>query len=326
MSDKKIIKKKPIKKIGEEKLKENEEEKRIKLESLEKAGEIAKKVKEYIKPKIKVGSKALDIISDTEEKIKDLGGLCAFPVNIGINNIAAHYTSPLKDDGLIINENDLVKIDLGVHIEGYLVDTAFTINFNEDKTLENIIVATDTALEAAKMMIKPGINTQKIGKKIENIIKGFNYRPIKELGGHQIERWTVHGKKALPELGNQGGDVMEEGDVFAIEIFSSTGIGSVHSSNTCSIFELNPYAGRIPLRRKSSKRILGYVNKNFKTLPFTDRWLSKEFQIGVTFGLQELIQQRKIRSHYVLAEKKGTYIAQLEETIIVTDEGYRQFT
>ncbi len=326
MSEKHTIKKKPIKKIDDGKGKLDEEEERIKLESLKKAGEIAKQVKEYIKPKIKIDCKVLDIISDIETKIGDLGGSCAFPVNIGINNIAAHYTSPLKDDGLKINNDDLIKIDLGVHIEGYIVDTAFSINFNDDKTLENIIIATDTALEAAKMMIKPGVNTQLLGKKIESIVKGFNYNPIKELGGHQIERWIVHGKKALPELGNQGGDIIEIGDVFAIEIFSSTGVGSVHSSNTCSIFELNPYAGRVPLRRKSSKRILGYINQNFKTLPFTDRWLLNEFQIGVTFGLQELIQQGKIRPHYVLAEKKGTYIAQTEETILITKEGYTQLT
>lgn len=326
MSNKQTTKKRPIKKNSEEKPKEDEEEKRLKLESLDKAGEIARKVKEYIKPKIKVGRKVLDIILEAEGKIKELGGLCAFPINLCINNIAAHYTSPTKDDGLIINDNDLVKIDLGVHIEGYIVDTAFSIKFNEEKSLENIIVATDTALEAAKMMVKPGINTQEIGKKIENIIKGFDFKPIKELGGHQIERWTVHGKKAMPEFGNQGGNVIEEGDVFAIEIFASTGMGSVHNTNTCNIYELNPYTGRVPLRRKSSKRILGYIKKNFKTLPFAERWLADEFQIGVIFGLQELIQQGKLRTHYVLSEKKGIYIAQTEETILVTEEGFKQLT
>ncbi len=326
MSDKQTIKKTPINKNKEEKPRESEEEKRLRIESLKKAGEIAKKVKEYIKPKIKIGRKAQDIVLETEEKIKELGGLCAFPVNIGINNIAAHYTSPMKDDGLVIKNKDLVKIDLGVHIEGFIVDTAFSIKFTEEKSLDNIIIATDTALEAAKMMVKPGINTQEIGKKIESIVKGFNFNPIKELGGHQIERWTVHGKKSLPELGNQGGDLIEIDDIFAIEIFASTGVGSVHNTNTCSIYELNPYTGRVPLRRKSSKRILGYINSNFKTLPFAERWLADEFQMGVVFGLQELIQQGKLRTHYVLSEQKEAYVAQSEETILITEDGYEQLT
>ena len=305
---------------------EKEEEDRIKLESLRKAGEIAQNVKKDIKPKIKVGTSALEIVSMTEAKIEELGGLCAFPVNLCINNIAAHYTSPLKDDGLIINEADLVKIDLGVHIDGYIVDTAFTINFNEDESLENIVQSTEVALDAAKMMVKPKVNTRDLGKKIEDIVRGFKYNPIKELGGHQIERWTVHGKKQLPELGSQGGDIMEEGEVFSIEIFASTGEGSVHNTQYSHIYELNPYSGRVPLRRKASKQLLGYVNKNYKTLPFAERWLGKEFRMGVAFGLQELVQQGKLQAHFVLAEKKGVFVAQTEETIIVKADGYEQLT
>jgi methionyl aminopeptidase len=305
---------------------EKEKEEKIKIESLRKAGRIAQEVKKYIKPKIKEGVKAYKIISDTEAKIEELDGLCAFPVNLCINNIAAHYTSPIKDDGLIIEKGDVVKIDLGVHIDGYIVDTAFTVNLSEDESLENIIQATEVALDAAKMMSKPKTNTRDLGKKIEDIVRGFKYNPIRELGGHQIERWTVHGKKQLPELGSQGGDVMEEGDIFSIEIFASTGEGSVHSTQYSYIYEINPYSGRVPLRRKTSKQILGYVNKNYKTLPFAERWLAKEFRLGVAFGLQELVQQGKLQTHYVLSEKKGVYVAQSEETIIITEEGFEQLT
>ncbi|MHA1281347.1 MAG: type II methionyl aminopeptidase [Promethearchaeota archaeon] len=304
---------------------ENEEDEQLKLESLRKAGKIAQEVKKFIKPQIKIGAKVLDIIEAAENKIVELGGFCAFPVNVCINNIAAHYTSPIKDDDLMINEGDIVKIDLGVHIEGYPVDTAFTISFNDEKELENIIQATEVAVEAAKMMAKPEIHTQKIGKKIEDIIKGFKYNPIKELGGHQLERWLVHGKKAVPELGTQSGDVMKTGEVYAIEVFASTGEGSVHNTKYSYIYGMNPYAGRVPLRRKISKQILAFINNNYKTLPFAERWLAKEFR-GVLFGLQELIQQGKINVHYVLSEKKGVYVAQTEETILITEDGFEQLT
>jgi methionyl aminopeptidase len=309
-----------------EELEKEEEEKKIKIDSLRKAGKIAQEVKKYIKPKIKVDKNVFQLIESTESKIKELGGECAFPVNLSINNIAAHYTSPLKDDNLVINSGDIIKLDLGVHIEGYIVDTAFSINFNDEKSLENIIQSTEVAVEAAKMMIKPEINTREIGKKIEGIIKGFNYNPIKELGGHQIERWKVHGKKQVPELGSQGGDIIEEGDILAIEIFASTGRGSVHPTNASYIYEINPYTGRVPLRRKTSKQILGFINKNYKTLPFAQRWLAKEFQIGVLFGIEELVRTNKLKAHYVLSEEKGVYVSQTEETVLVTEDGFEQLT
>lgn len=326
MNEKKSVKKNLGQIEGKEDLEKKEHEEKLKIDSLKKAGEISKGVKKFVKPLIKVGAKALDIIETTEGKIKELGGACAFPVNLSINNVAAHYTSPIKDDGLTINDGDVVKIDMGIHIEGYIVDTAFSINFNNEKSLENIIQATEVALNAAKMMAKPNVNTKELGKKIESIIKGFKYNPIKELGGHQIERWTVHGKKRFPELGNQGGDTMEEGDVFAIEIFASTGEGSVHATNNAYIYEINPYSGRVPLRRKSSKQLLAFINKNYKTLPFAERWLAKEFRMGVAFGLQELAQQNKLKIHYVLAERKDVFIAQAEETILITKDGFEQLT
>ena len=147
---------------SKDELEKEEEEKKLKLESLEKAGKIAQNVKNFIKPKVQVGIKVSDLVNEAESKIFELGGACAFPVNVSINNIAAHYTSPIKEDNLTINDHDLVKVDLGVHIEGYIVDTAFSVNFNDDTTLENIIQATEVAVEAAKMMAKPQVNTKDI--------------------------------------------------------------------------------------------------------------------------------------------------------------------
>lgn len=313
-------------KTKEDSKKEGEEEdEQLKIESLKKAGHIAQEVKKFIRPQLKVEAKGLEIVDSIESKILELGGSIAFPANLCINNVAAHYTSPIKDDDLTIKEGDIVKIDLGVHVEGYIVDTAFTVSFNDSPELENLIQATEVAVDAAKMMAKPETHTQQIGKKIEGIIKGFKYNPIKELGGHQIERWMVHGKKSLPELGNQGGDTMEAGDVFAVEVFASTGEGSVHNTKYSYIYEMNPYTGRVPLRRKVSKQILGHIKQNYNTLPFAERWLAKDFR-GVLFGLQELVQTGKLQVHYVLSEKKDAYVAQTEETILITEDGYEQLT
>ncbi|MHA1460016.1 MAG: M24 family metallopeptidase, partial [Promethearchaeota archaeon] len=186
MTENNNLKNQSAKKINQEEAEKDEEEKKYKIESLTRAGNIAQEVKSFIKPQLKVGANVFNLIEKAETKIVDLDGGWAFPINVSINNIAAHYTSPIKDDELTINDGDIVKIDLGVHIDGYIVDTAFTISFNDDKALENIIQATEVALDAAKMMAKPKIHTKELGKKIEDIIKGFKYNPIKELGGHQI--------------------------------------------------------------------------------------------------------------------------------------------
>ncbi|MFX1412354.1 MAG: M24 family metallopeptidase, partial [Promethearchaeota archaeon] len=139
MSENQKLKTKIEGKKSKEELEKEAEEKQYKIESLRKAGKIAQDVKNFIKPKIKVETKILDIIETAESRIVELGGQSAFPVNIGINNIAAHYTAPLKEDDLVIRNGDIVKVDLGVHVDGYLVDTAFTISFNDEKLLENII-------------------------------------------------------------------------------------------------------------------------------------------------------------------------------------------
>ena len=157
-------------KLEDKKTEKTEEDKELELKSLKKAGNIANEVKKYLKPEIKIGASVLSLIEAAESKIVELNGNWAFPVNISINNTAAHYTSPIKDDGLNINEGDIVKVDLGVHIEGFIVDTAFSVSFSDNPLLENIIQATEVACEAAKNMAKPGVNTRVIGKKVASII------------------------------------------------------------------------------------------------------------------------------------------------------------
>jgi len=173
-------------KIKLEETKDKEEQERI--ESYIKAGEIAQEIKVYIRPKIKVGAKLIDIINDTEDKIIELGGRPGFPVNISINHIAAHYTSPL-DDTTQIQDGDIIKIDFGVHINGYSVDCAFTINFNDEPSLKNIGKASEEAVKKAISMIKPGIMTNELGAEIEKIVKSYGYKPIINL--NPIQRFPV---------------------------------------------------------------------------------------------------------------------------------------
>ncbi|MHA1820292.1 MAG: type II methionyl aminopeptidase [Promethearchaeota archaeon] len=310
----------------EEEEKKKEEEMKHRIECFKKAGEIAKKVKEFIKPHIKVGAKLIDLITLAEDKIVELGGKPGFPVNISLNNIAAHYTSP-PGDSTEIKEGDIVKFDFGVHIEGYSVDNAFTISFNNEPALKNLIKATEEAVEVAISLIKPGMKTNHIGGKIEEVIKKYGYKPIKDLTGHNIEQWELHAGKAIPCIKTPPGtgQTIEENDVFAVEVFASNGEGTIHAQKNAFIFELDPRVRKIPLRNKKARKLLGYIANEYKTLPFSKFQITRLPDASL-FGLKLIIDSGRLHSHPVLAEKKGFYVAQTEETVIVTKDGCEKIT
>jgi len=303
---------------------EEEKEKQLRLESFRKAGQIHKQVLEFISPKIQIGTKYLDICTDVEAKIFELGGEIGFPTNVCVNEVAAHYSSPPNDDS-VIKEGDIVKIDVGVSVEGYVADGAFTVSFNKEKITENLVTAVQTAVLKGLSIIKPGIKTNEVGKVTSKIIKGFGYNPIKDLSGHSIEKWQVHGNGEIPNVEMPSGKEFKEGDVFALECFASTGSGNIHRSSNCYIYEYDLSSDRVPLRNKLSRKVVGWIGKVKKTLPFSSRELLKEFQAG-QFALRELITAGKVYRHFVLKEDPGVYVAQWEHTFMVTAEGIEQLT
>lgn len=301
------------------------QEEKERIEAYKKAGQISKKVKEFIKPKIKPGVKLLELVELAEKKIIELGGKPGFPVNISINHIAAHYTPPPGDESEI-KEGDIVKFDHGVHIDGYGVDTAFTVSLNNDPSLKDIVKASEEAVTNAIKEIKHGQMTNVLGKVIEETVRKYGYKPIINLQGHKIERWDVHAGKSIPCIGLPTGDVMEEGEIFAVEVFVSNGEGSIHAQQSnAQIFQLDPTTKKIPLRTKSSRKILSFLVREFKTLPFSRFQIFQEFPQG-SFGILELLKTNKLEKHHILSEKKGFFIAQTEHTILVTKTGCQILT
>ncbi|NMC07771.1 MAG: type II methionyl aminopeptidase, partial [Candidatus Lokiarchaeota archaeon] len=243
-----------------------EEKKKIALESYQKAGKIAKEALQRAKAATKVGVKVFDLIADTEDFIVKQGGGIGFPMNVSINNVAAHYTSGARDM-TEIEEGMIVKLDLGVHVKGYVADTACTLNFSKNPALENICIASEKSMEAAIDMIKVGAQTNDIGKKINEIIKSYKYQPVKDLSGHSLDRWTVHGTKQIPLIPQPTGQQIEEGDVFAVETFASTGEGQTHPLQIGNIYQLS--LRHVPkIRNQAAKQLVGFIIKNYKTLPF----------------------------------------------------------
>jgi methionyl aminopeptidase len=301
------------------------QEEKDRIEAYKKAGEISKKVKEFIKPKIKPGVKLLELVELAEKKIIELGGKPGFPVNISINHIAAHYTPP-PGDTTEIQDGDIVKFDHGVHIDGYTVDTAFTVSLNSDPSLKDLVKASEEAVINAIKEVKHGITTNVLGKVIEETVKKYGFKPVFNLQGHKIERWDVHAGKSIPCIDMPTGDVMEDGEIYAVEVFVSNGQGSIHAQQSnAQIFQLDPSSKKIPLRTKSSRKILGFLVREFKTLPFSRFQVFQEFPKG-SFGMLELIKTNKLEKHYVLSERKGFFVAQTEQTILVTKTGCQILT
>ncbi len=291
-----------------------EEKKKKALESYQKAGKIAKEALERAKSKTQLGVKVIELITDTEDFVLKQGGFIGFPMNVSINNVAAHYTSGIRDM-TEFEEGMIVKLDLGVHVNGYVADTATTVSFSKNPALENICTASEKSMQAAIDMLKVGAQTNDIGKKINEVIKSYKYQPIRDLSGHSLDRWTVHGSKQIPLIPQPTGQAVEEGDVFAVETFSSTGEGQTHPLQIGNIFQLA--LRHVPkIRNQAAKQLVGFIIKNYKTLPFSQRSWAKEIMVP-RFALNELISTGVLMEYKVLSDVKGSFVSQSEKTVYV---------
>jgi len=280
------------------------------------AGLIASKVKEEVRSRVKVGASILEICEFVERRIRELGGEPAFPCNVGVNHIAAHYTSP-PGDPKTIPDGALVKVDLGVHVDGYIADTAFTVSFNPE--LEPLVEAVETALDAAVEAARAGVRVSSIGAIIEAKIRGMGFKPIRNLTGHGLARYTIHSGEVIPNVPTGHRGRLKEGRAYAIEPFATTrsGHGEVAGAPERYIFRL------VKLKRIGGMagEMLEYINERFKTLPFSERWLVERFPQGRTEALSTLLRSKALMAYQVLVERSLRPVAQAEHTIIVERDG-----
>ena len=233
-----------------------------------KAGEIASEVLEYGKGLIKKDKSVLEIVEKVEGRIFQLGGKPAFPTQLSINEIAAHY-APIKEE-LTIKENDIVKLDVGAHVNGAIGDNAVTVGNNKE-----LIQASRDALNEAIKIVQIGTELREIGKVIDETISSYGFKPIKNLTGHSIELYEQHAGLSIPNIDDGDDTKLEKGMVIAIEPFATTGIGLIEEGKLSGIYKLEKIKS---VRTQMSKEILDFVVKEYKTLPFTKRWLFKKYQ------------------------------------------------
>ncbi|XP_046546235.1 methionine aminopeptidase 2-like [Haliotis rubra] len=293
------------------------------------AAEAHRQTRQYMKDFIKPGMKMFDICETLEgiarKLIKENGleaGL-AFPTGCSLNHCAAHYT-PNAGDQTVLQYDDVCKIDFGTHINGHLVDCAFTLTFNDkyDKLLQAVKDATNTGIRECGIDVRlcdVGDRIQEVMESYEVELDGKTYpvKSIRNLNGHSVSQYRIHAGKTVPIV--KGGDPtkMEEGEFYAIETFGSTGKGVVHDDMEVSHYMKNFEVGHIPLRLTKSKQLLNVINQNFGTLAFCRRWLDRLNQTKYLMGLKNLCDVGIIDPYPPLCDIKGCYTAQFEHTIIL---------
>ncbi|MGC9079939.1 MAG: type II methionyl aminopeptidase [Nanopusillaceae archaeon] len=288
------------------------------LEDLKKAAEITKRARELALKLLKPGEKILDIVETVEQKIIDLGGFPAFPINISINNVAAHYT-PNINDNTVLKEGDVVKFDFGTQINGYCIDTAFTVEVGDNKYKE-LIDAAYEAFNNAKKLVKKDIEVWEIGDIVEKTLYSKGFKPIYNLSGHGIEQYILHSSPTIPNYNNKSKEKLKEG-IFAVEIFATNGVGYVKDDKSSGIYEI---ISDKPIRDPNVRKFFYEIYKKYKTLPFAYRWLYKEYKdkINLNIAIEYLKRNGNIKEFSILTEKSGGIVVQFETTFYIGDRVY----
>ena len=290
----------------------------LQLEDYIKAGKIAAEVRENVRRKNWIGKTVYEICEEIEEEIRKRGAKCAFPVNTSINEVAAHYTAE-PNDQITITDSDLVKIDLGAQINGYIADTAVTVCY--DAQYDGLVQAAEDALNNAISMIKAGVKASDIGRTIETTIKQMGYKPIANLSGHSLEQYTIHAGRSIPNIWSIGGFTLSENTAYACEPFVTTenGGGFVRNGKIKNIFALN---SRKKTKNDEADKLLEYIWENFNMLPFALRWITKEWKEEKARELLEhLVKKKAVQAYPILIEVNEQRVAQAEHTFIPNENG-----
>jgi len=282
------------------------------------AGKIAAQVRENARKKYHVGSTLYEICESIEKEIIQKGGKPAFPVNTSLNEVAAHYTAE-PNDQRVIQETDLLKIDLGVQINGYIADTAVTVCY--DPKFDFLIQAAEAALKDAISMIRAGVKSSDVGKTIENTVKQMGCIPISNLSGHSLEQYTIHAGKSIPNIWSVGSFSFLPTEAYACEPFVTPpdGLGFVREGKTRNIFSL---VSRKRTKDAEADKLIDHIWKKFNMLPFALRWLVPDWdEKSARSLLEKLVINKSIRSYPILVEANGQRVAQAEHTFIPQEDG-----
>ena len=284
------------------------------FENYIRAGKIASEVREYARTRDHTGRTLSEICNEVENEIFKRGGEPAFPVNVSLNDIAAHYTA-VPDDPVTVRNTDVLKIDVGVHIDGYIADTAVTVTY--DSKYQDLIDIAQRALDEAIGIARSNTRVSDIGRVIEKTITKYGCKPIQNLSGHSLERYTIHAGKSIPNIWTIGHSFnLSVDNVYAIEPFVTTkdGQGIVYEGKVKNIFGI---ASRKRTKDQKTDDFLEYLWNKFKTLPFALRWIVNEYEQREALSfLETLLKKKNVHAYPILVEGANRIVVQAEHTII----------
>ncbi len=277
------------------------------------AGKISAEVLEYGKSLIKKGNPLLEVTEKIENKIFELGAKPAFPVQISCNEIAAHFC--VEEDDKTLFDEQVVSLDLGVHVNGAIGDNAYTIDLSGKHN--DLVKAVQKALEEALKIINVGTELREIGKIINDTVLSYGYNPVRNLSGHGLDLYNIHAKPTIPNIDNGDKTTLRRNMVFAIEPFSTTGSGVVHESGLPTVFMLEHIK---PVRSSITREILREI-ETYNELPFAKRWLTRKFGAKANFAIRELTQLGMIHQFPPLVEINKGIVTQAEHSVLIDDKG-----
>ncbi|KJA28510.1 hypothetical protein HYPSUDRAFT_128999 [Hypholoma sublateritium FD-334 SS-4] len=296
---------------------------------IRRAAEVHRQVRQSARKFIRPGMAMTDIanyIEDGTRALVEENGFesgVGFPTGLSLNHCAAHYT-PNAGDTTILQQGDVLKVDFGVHVNGRIVDSAFTLTFDHtyDKLVEAVKAATETGVREAGIDVRLGELAGYIQETMESYevevgSKVYPVKPIANLSGHSINKYQIHGGKSVMLVKNDDETKMEEGEYFAIETFGSTGRGRIVEGGECSHYAKKVDAPHVPLRLTTAKSLLKSINKNFGTLPFCRRYLDRAGESKYLLALNHLVQQGIVQDYPPLCDQRGSMTAQFEHTILL---------
>jgi methionyl aminopeptidase len=288
------------------------------IEKYRKAGKIAAEALNYAASLVKPGVAVAEVCDKTDAKIKELGGECAFPTQVSMNDVAAHF---LPEDESVKFSDQVVSIDVGAHVDGFIGDNAMTIDLSGKHA--DLVKASREALDNAIKIIKPGVRLREIGKVIHDAITKYGFSPVRNLSGHGLGEYNIHTKPNVPNYDNGDATELKEGDIVAIEPFASAGAGKIYESSNPTIFQL---AEPKPVRNMITRQVIKEIAE-YGILPFSKRWLIKKFGLAKTnFALREMTVLGMIREYPPLIDEAHGLVSQAENTVLVTKDGCEVLT
>ncbi len=277
------------------------------------AGRMSAKALDYGKLLIKNGNSLLETTQKIEDKIIELGGNLAFPVQISCDQIAAHFCPDV--DNTTIFDKQVVSLDLGVHVNGAIGDNAYTIDLSGN--YGDLVKASQKALEEALKIINVGTELREIGKIIDSTIKSYGYNPIRNLSGHGLDLYSIHTNPTIPNIDNGSKLKLTKDMAFAVEPFATTGSGMIHESGIPTVFQLEQHNS---VRNLITREVLKEI-EIYGDLPFAKRWLVKKFGAKASFALRDLNQLGMVHQYPPLVEVTNGIVTQAEHSVLIDGKG-----